>query len=301
MRIVTYGNPGTERAGILTDRGIVDLALALERSGGVPTTDTRVFLEQDGWRSALDRAATAGRTLEVIADAKVRIGAPLVFPRKVMIAGANTYSHLKEAEPLVGKVEPSRQPMVLGKSTSAICGPNDDIIMPPETRKLDYEVELGVVIGRTAHRIKPADVKHFVAGFMVTNDVSARDVQLAEHETVAFYRTHYLGKSFPTFLPTGPALVTVDEFTWGKPFKLVTKINGEIRQNGDTGDLIHGIEELIAYTSNYMPLYPGDFFQTGSPAGVAFFMQPQRFLNPGDVCRCEIEGVGAIENRVRAE
>ena len=105
MRIVTYGNPGTERAGLLTDRGIVDLARALDRAGGVPTTDPRVFLEQDGWRAALDRAATAARSLEAIPQDSVRIGAPIVFPRKVMIAGANTYSHLKEAEPLVGKIE----------------------------------------------------------------------------------------------------------------------------------------------------------------------------------------------------
>lgn len=301
MRLVTYGPIGAERAGILVDRGIVDLAAALERAGAVPTTDTRIFLELDGWRSTLDRAANSAKSLPAMAEKSVRLGPPVAVPRKLMIAGANTHSHLKEAEPLLGKVEPPRQPMVLAKATSALCGPYDDMIMPPETKKLDYEVELGVVIGKVAHRIKESEVKHYVAGFMTTNDVSARDVQLAEHESNSFYRVHYLGKSFATFAPTGPALVTADEYTWGKPFKLVTKVNGEVRQSSDTSDLIYSIEELIAYTSRYTTLYPGDIFQTGSPAGVAFFMKPQRFVQIGDRVTCEIEGVGTIENVVRAE
>ena len=301
MRIVTYGTKGAERAGIFLERGIVDLANALASAGAVPTTDTRTFLEQDGWRSTLDRAASAAKSLPVIDPKSVRLGPPVAFPRKLMIAGANTYSHLKEAEPLLGKVEPPSQPMVLGKATSAICGPYDEMILPPETKKLDYEVELGVVIGRTAHRIREADVRNYVAGFMTTNDVSARDVQLAEYESNSFYRVHYLGKSFDTFAPTGPALVTPDEFTWGAPFKLLTKVNGEIRQSSDTSDLIYSIEALIAYVSRHMTLFPGDIFQTGSPAGVAFFMRPPRFVQPGDIVRCEIYGIGAIENVVHAE
>lgn len=301
MRLVTYGAKGAERAGILTDRGIVDLAKALDRAGAVPTTDPRLFFEQDGWRSTLDKAATAARSLETIAPNSVRLGAPVPVPRKLLIAGANTFSHLKEAAPLLGKIDPPRQPMILGKGTSSICGPTDDMILPPETKKLDYEVELGVVIGRTAHRIKEADVKHYIAGFMTTNDVSARDVQLAEWEENTFFRVHYLGKSFDTFAPCGPALVTPDEFTWGKPFSLVTKVNGQVRQSSDTTDLVYGIEALIAYASRHMTLYPGDVFQTGSPAGVAIFMRPPAFVQAGDVVRCEIEGVGTIENRVVAE
>src|SRR5262245_4618691 len=143
--------------------------------------------------------------------------------------------------------------------------------------------------------------KGYVAGFTVTNDVSARDIQLAEHEKNPFFRVHYIGKSFDTFCPAGPALVTVDEFTWGKPLKMSTKVNGEIRQNSDTSDLYFGIEALVAYASRSMTLFPGDIIATGSPAGVAYFMNPQRFLQPGDFVCCEIEGVGVIENRVRPE
>ena len=229
-----------------------------------------------------------------------RLGPPVPLPRKLMIAGANTYSHLKEAEPLLGKVEPPRQPMILGKATSALCGARDDIILTAETKKLDYEVELGGVMGKTAYRIKPSDVKNHVAGFATTNDVSARDMQLAEHESMAFYRVHYIGKSFDSFAPMGP-LVTLDELQWGKSLKLRTEVNGEVRQDGETSDLIFGIEELVSYISRFMTLYPGDVIQTGSPAGVAFFMKPQRFLRDGDLVRCEVEGLGAIENRVRAQ
>jgi 2-keto-4-pentenoate hydratase/2-oxohepta-3-ene-1,7-dioic acid hydratase in catechol pathway len=299
MRLVSYGQKGAERAGILLERGVVDLAQALERSGaGVPVSDLRLFLEQPDWRSALERAVGAAKQLQPLGG--VRLGAPVPLPRKLMIAGANTYSHLKEAEPLLGKVEPPRQPMILGKATSAICGPQDDILLTAETKKLDYEVELGVVLGRTAYRIKPAEVKHYVAGFTTTNDVSARDVQLAQHETNSFYRVHYLGKSFDTFAPMGP-LVTLDDLEWGKSLKLRTEVNGEVRQTGDTSDLIFGVEELVSYISRFLTLYPGDIIQTGSPAGVAFFMQPQRFLRHGDRVRCEVEGLGAIENVVREQ
>lgn len=301
MRIVSYGPQDAERAGIHTDRGIIDLFAALQAAGEAPTTDLIQLLERPQWRAALDRAGSSSKNLPVIDPAAVRIGAPVPVPRKLMIAGANTFSHLKEAEPLLGKVDPPRQPMVLAKASSSVCGPRDDIILPPQTKKLDYEVELGVVIGKRAHRISESQVRDHIAGFMTTNDVSARDVQLAEHEANSFYRVHYLGKSFDTFAPCGPAMVTTDEFVWGQPFSLVTKVNGAVRQSSDTSDLIYGIEALVAYISCYMTLLPGDVIQTGSPAGVAFFMSPQAFLQDGDVVRCEIEGVGVIENRVRHE
>jgi 2-keto-4-pentenoate hydratase/2-oxohepta-3-ene-1,7-dioic acid hydratase in catechol pathway len=191
--------------------------------------------------------------------------------------------------------------MVLAKGTNAICGPFDDLIFPLQTKKLDYEVELGVVIGKVTDHISEGDVKHHLAGFMTTNDVSARDVQLAEYESNSFFRVHYLGKSFNTFAPMGPAMVTVDEFEWGKPFGLVTKVNGEIRQNSDTNDLIYGIEALVSYISHHMTLYPGDVIQTGSPAGVAFFMNPQKFLQVGEIVTCEIAGLGSISNKVVGE
>ena len=157
------------------------------------------------------------------------------------------------------------------------------------------------MIGRTARRIRESDVRHYVAGFVTTNEVSARDLQLAEHEDNAFFRVHFIGKSYDTFCPMGPALVTTDEFEWGRPMGLRTLVNGAVRQSSDTSDLVFGFEALVAYCTRAMTLFPGDIICTGSPAGVAFFMKPQAFLQPGDVVRCEVDGVGVIENRVRAE
>ena len=301
MRLISYGPFGSERAGFLDGDKIIDLEQAMKAAGAEkPANDMRLFLERPGWRTILDRAYAA-RTQVTPVQGPVRLGAPVPVPRTLIIAGANTKSHIAEAGAVLGETVAPREPMLLAKATSCICGPNDDIIHPPETNKLDYEVELAVVIGRKARRIGEKDVKEYVAGFTVSNEASARDIQLAEHEKNPFFRTHYIGKSFDTFCPLGPALVTVDEFTWGKPLRMTTKVNGETRQDSDTDDLYFGIETLVSYASRSQTLYPGDFILTGSPAGVAFFLKPQRFLKPGDVVRCEIEQVGVIENRVRAE
>lgn len=302
MRLVSYGPFGAERAGILAEENIVDLEQAMQAAGAeAPVSDMRLFLEQPNWRSTLDRAFAARGKVAPVPAGSVRLGAPVPVPRSLIIAGANTKTHIAEAGAVLGETVAPREPMLLAKATSSLCGAHDDIILPPETKKLDYEVELGVIIGRKARRISEKDVKDHVAGFTVLNEVSARDIQLAEHEKNPFFRVHYIGKSFDTFCPAGPALVTVDEITWGAPLRMSTTVNGEIRQQSDTSDLYFGIETLIAYASRSMTLFPGDVFATGSPAGVAFFMKPPRFLQPGDVVRCEIEGIGAIENRVRAE
>ena len=147
MRLVSYGPKWEERAGILTDSGIVDLEGAMRASGaGVPTSDTRLLLEQADWRRLLDKAFAARGSMKPI-DPWVRLGAPVPAPRQMLIAGANTKSHIAEAAPVLKDVAPPREPMILAKSTSSLCGPFDEVIHPPETKKLDYEVELGVVIG----------------------------------------------------------------------------------------------------------------------------------------------------------
>lgn len=296
MKLVSYGAFGKERAGILDGGKIIDLERA-----GAPSADLRVILEQPDWRGVVERAFASRGSVKAIEATSVRLGSPVPVPRSLVIAGANTKSHFKEARPLLGDVPPPRQPMILGKATSCLCGPFDDVIHPPETTKLDYEVEVGLVIGKRARRIKESQVREHTAGFTTLNEMSARDIQLAEHEGIAFYRVHFLGKSFDTFCPAGPALVTVDEFEWGKPLRMRTEVNGQVRQSSDTSDLFFGFDTLVSYISQFMTLFPGDIIATGSPAGVAFFMKPPGFLKPGDVVRCEVEGVGAIENRIRAE
>jgi 2-keto-4-pentenoate hydratase/2-oxohepta-3-ene-1,7-dioic acid hydratase in catechol pathway len=298
---VSYGPAGQERAGFLRDDTIVDLERAMAAGGlAGPTADMRLFLERLDWRRDLDRLAAA-RADGASADAGgVRLGPPVPLPRKLLIAGANTVSHMREAHPFT-KAAPPKQPMVLAKATSSLCGPTDDIVLPPETTKLDYEVELAVVIGRTARRITAQDVPQYLAGYAAFNDVSARDVQLAQHEDNPFYRVHFFGKSFDTFAPMGPHLVTTDEIPWGEELTLRTWVNGQLRQEGDTGDLYFGIAELVAYCSAMLTLHPGDVIATGSPAGVAYFMNPPAFLQPSDLVACEVGRVGRLENRVRAE
>ena len=302
MRVVSYGPKWQERAGILADGTIVDLESAMRAAGaGHAVSDVRALLEQPDWRRLLERAFTARSKAQSVDAKSVRLGAPVPFPRQMLIAGANTKSHIAEATAVLKDPKPPREPMILAKSISSLCGPYDDVIHPPETKKLDYEVELGVVIGKRCRRIKESEVRDYIAGYMTVNEMSARDIQLAEHEANPFYRVHFLGKSFDTFCPTGPALVTADEIEWGKPLKMRTEVNGEVRQNSDTSDLYFGIEALVSYCSRGTTLFAGDIIVTGSPAGVAFFMKPPRFLKPGDRVRCEIEAVGAIENRIRAE
>jgi 2-keto-4-pentenoate hydratase/2-oxohepta-3-ene-1,7-dioic acid hydratase in catechol pathway len=302
MRLVSYGPKWQERAGILADGAIVDLESAMRAAGAATSvSDVRLLLEQPDWRRLLDRALAARGKAQSVDAKSVRLGAPVPSARQMLIAGANTRSHIAEAAPVLKDPRPPREPMILAKSISSLCGPFDDVIHPPETRKLDYEVELGVVIGKRCRRIKESAVREHIAGYMTCNEMSARDIQLAEHEANPFYRVHFLGKSFDTFCPAGPALVTADEIEWGKPLKMRTEVNGEVRQNSDTSDLYFGIEALVAYCSRSTTLFPGDIIVTGSPAGVAFFMKPPRFLKPGDSVRCEIEAVGAIENLIRAE
>ena len=302
MRLVSYGPKWQERAGILADGTILDLDSAMWAAGaGTPVSDVRALLEQPDWRRLLERAFAARGKAQTVQAKAVRLGAPIAFPRQMLIAGANTKSHIAEAAPVLKDPRPPREPMILAKSISSLCGPYDDVIHPPETQKLDYEVELGVVIGKRCRRVSESQVREHIAGYMTVNEMSARDIQLAEHEANPFYRVHFLGKSFDTFCPTGPALVTTDEVEWGKPLKMRTEVNGEVRQDSDTSDLYFGIEALVAYCSRGTTLFPGDIIVTGSPAGVAFFMKPPRFLKPGDRVRCEIETVGVIENRIRAE
>lgn len=296
MRLVSYGPKWQERAAILHGDQIIDLQHA-----GAPSSDLRVILEQPDWRQVLDKAYSAGRSVKPIDVKSVRLGAPVPVPRQLLIAGANTKSHIAEAAPVLKDPSPPREPMILAKATSSLCGPFDDVIHPPETNKLDYEVELGVVIGRRCRRINESQVKDHIAGYMTVNEMSARDIQLAEHEANPFYRVHFIGKSFDTFCPTGPAMVTADEIEWGKPLRMRTEVNGKVRQDSDTSDLYFSIEALVSYCSRGMTLFPGDIIVTGSPAGVAFFMKPPKFLKPGDRVRCEVENVGAIESFIRAE
>ena len=221
-----------------------------------------------------------------IADAQLL--APIERPGKYLAIGMNYGKHLEEADRL-GVPRASHQ-VWFNKQTTCLSGPYDPI-ETGATEKLDYEVELGAVIGKIAKNVTEADAKNYVFGYVVANDVSARDFQFHS-------QTMTMGKSFDTHGPIGPWIVTADEIADPHALELKCFVNGEQRQASNTRHMIANLWQQIAYLSSAFTLEPGDLIATGTPEGVGIGMQPPVFLQPGDVVRCEIEGIGAIENTV---
>ncbi len=220
----------------------------------------------------------------------VRLLAPIERPGKYLAIGMNYRKHVQESER--AGISASKQQMWFNKQTSCLAGPYDPID-PGVTEKLDYEAELGVVIGSPAKYVSVEDAPRHVFGYFVANDVSARDWQF--HSP-----TFTIGKSFDTYGPIGPWITTADEVPDPHALRLTCRVNGEVRQSTSTGDMIYDIWEQISYLSTAFTLESGDLLATGTPEGVGGAMDPQRFLVEGDVVRCEIEELGAIENRVAA-
>lgn len=294
MRLMNVRDAGGKDTCVVSDGDrIVDVTAA----EGVPGLDVLAFLGRPDWRTVAEAAlARHGRPAEGGLPDRSRLGPVVTRPRNVIVAGANTRSHLAEAAVYTGAAPP-RRPMVLAKSPNTVNGPYDDIRYPPETDSLDYEGELGVVVGQRIHRASEAEVNRAIAGFTIVNDVSARDFQLSSWEDNTFYRTHFLGKSFDGFCPCGPVIVTPDEWGDADTKTLRTWVNGELRQEATLDDLYFPANHLVSYVSHVLTLEPGDVVLTGSPAGVGAFHE-KGYLKPGDVVRCAIDGIGEIENRI---
>ena len=265
--------------------------------------DTRVVpLTGLGFATMLDLigAGEAGlaRVRERVASAPagpalvdVSLLAPIERPSKYLAIGMNYAKHLEEADKL--GVKRSAHQTWFNKQTTCLAGPYD-AIDPGVTEQLDYEVELGAVIGIRAKSVSEADALRHVFGYFVANDVSARDWQF--HTP-----TFTMGKSFDTHGPIGPWIVTADEVPDPQALRLRAWVNGELRQDSNTGQMIHSLAKQIAYLSTAFTLESGDLIATGTPEGVGVGMEPQQFLKAGDVVRCEIDGIGAIENRVAVD
>lgn len=271
MKLLRYGNLGEERPGLLDDEGrIRDL-------GGIIADIDPATLSPE----ALERlAATAVESLPLIADG-VRIGAPVARIGKLVAIGLNYSDHAVEA----GLPLP-QEPVVFLKATSAICGPDDPILIPPGAEKVDWEVELAIVIGSRARHVRREDAATHIAGYTIVNDVSERAYQLERGGTWD------KGKSYDNFAPTGPWLVTADEVDAGT-LSIWTEVNGERRQDGNTANMIFDIATIVSYVSAFMTLEPGDVIATGTPAGVALGQKPHPvYLRAGDVVRLGIDGLG---------
>lgn len=230
-------------------------------------------------------AELASRPPDVKADG-IRLLAPLPQPSKVIGVGLNYRNHAIES----GMAIPT-EPIVFSKFATAVIGPEMPIRLPEISAEVDFEAELAVVIGRRGRNVSRGDAMNYVAGYTIANDVSARDWQLKRPGG-----QWILGKTFDTFCPLGPALVTADEVPDPHNLRIQLRLNGETMQDSTTSELIFRIDQLIAYLSRVFTLEPGDVVLTGTPPGVGFARKPPVYLKPGDVCEVEIEGLGILRN-----
>ncbi|MGR3312647.1 fumarylacetoacetate hydrolase family protein [Roseovarius indicus] len=271
MKLLRFGPQGQEKPGILDSEGQVR-----DLSGKVADfVGSSVSLE------ALDAIRGINPESLPLVENPGRIGACLASVPNFFCIGLNYAKHAAETG-----AEPPKEPIIFSKASSALCGPNDAVIIPRNSVKGDWEVELGVVIGRETLYVSEADALSHVAGYCVINDVSEREFQAERGGQ------WIKGKSAPTFGPTGPWLVTADEVADPQKLDLSLSLNGETVQNSNTDDMIFGVAEIIAYMSNFMKLMPGDIIATGTPSGVGLGMKPPRFLKPGDVMELTVEGLG---------
>jgi len=280
MKLLRYRDPDRVHLGALQGGGIVPL-------DGLPFAAMRDIVAATPSELASVRDYVAASTPQIDLTS-VSLLPPIERPGKYLAIGMNYSKHVEESS-RIGVAAPKQQ-LWFNKQTSCISGPFDDIVRGV-TEKLDYEVELGVVIGKAAKEVSEDGARNHVFGYFVANDVSARDWQF--HSP-----TFTVGKSFDTHGPMGPWIVTADEITDPHGLGLRTLVNGERRQSSNTSQMIYNIWQQIAYLSTAFTLESGDLLATGTPEGVGVGMTPPRFLVPGDIIRCEIDSIGAIENTV---
>jgi 2-keto-4-pentenoate hydratase/2-oxohepta-3-ene-1,7-dioic acid hydratase in catechol pathway len=283
MKLATFTYSGQTRIGVVVGDELADLA-----STKLPT-DMVSLLE--GGPSMLDAVRAALPTAPRLPLSSVRIEAPVLRPRKFLGLGASYGSHIKEVAHIM---PPPKHQTWFNKQVTCVNGPYDDIEMPSVSNTLDYEGELAIVIGARGRNVKGPSVRQMIAGFTVCNDVSVREWQMRAS-------TATLGKSFDTHGPLGPWIVSTDELPNIHNLSLRTWVNGELRQDGNTSDLIYRFGEMIEELTTVFTLEPGDVLATGTPAGVGGARQPPEYLKIGDVVKVEIEGIGHIQNRVVAQ
>lgn len=279
MKLLRYGLPGAEKPGLLGPDGRVrDLSVLIPDIG-----PDQLRPETLRALSSLPPAAlpeVAGRP---------RLGPPVTGIRQFIAIGLNYSDHAAEA-----KLPVPEEPVIFLKGVSSICGPEDDLVPPPGSQKLDWEVELAIVIGSEAYCIGDDQAQSHIAGYMLANDISERSFQLERGGTWD------KGKAAPGFGPLGPWLVTADEITNVQSLDLWLDVNGVRQQSGSTADMIFGVDHLVGYVSRFMRLLPGDVIITGTPAGVALGREESAFLRPGDLVELGISGLGQQTLRVRA-
>jgi 2-keto-4-pentenoate hydratase/2-oxohepta-3-ene-1,7-dioic acid hydratase in catechol pathway len=282
VKLIRFGERDRERPGVLHPDGHRVDASAFGEDWD------EAFFSGDGPARLEQWLARHGRRCPTVLDS-VRLGPCIARPSKIVCIGLNYAGHVRET----GAATPT-EPVVFFKSTTALCGPNDDLVIPPGAGKTDWEVELAIVIGQRASYVPEERAMEHVAGFALHNDYSEREWQLERGGQWV------KGKSFDTFAPIGPFLATRDELPNPHALRLWLAVNGETYQDSSTADLIFGIPALVTYLSQFMTLLPGDVISTGTPQGVGLGMQPPRYLTAGDVVELGIDGLGTQRQRVIA-
>jgi 2,4-diketo-3-deoxy-L-fuconate hydrolase len=278
MRLIRYGVPGHERPGIWSEDGIVDLRAIFPT---IPDIGEAFFAE--GWLEKAGSVNAAPQKMDV------RLGPPVARPSKIICLGKNYPEHARE-----GGFDMPEAPLLFCKTPNALNGPFDPVLLPRSSDQIDWEVELAVVIGKAGKRIAASQALDHVAGYTVMNDVSGRRAQFAHSQW-------FRGKSFDTFAPLGPVLVTPDAIGDAQNLCLTAKVNGQLMQEGNTREMLFRIESIIADVSEDITLTPGDIISTGTPAGVGIFRDPPVVLKAGDEVECWVEKIGAIRNRIVAD
>ncbi len=274
MKLIRFGEPGQEKPGLLLHD---DLAID---ASAVTNDYDEAFFANDGL-SRLQFWFDQERRVAPRVPSGTRFGPPVARPGKIVCIGLNYSDHAKEAG-----LEAPAEPVIFFKATSALVGPNDNLIIPKNSKKTDWEVELAVVIGKRAQYVEKADAMDHVAGFALHNDYSERAFQVERGGQWV------KGKSCDTFAPLGPFLATKDEIDDVHNLRMWLKVNGEYKQQGNSGNMIFDIPTIVSYVSQFMTLLPGDVISTGTPAGVGLGFTPPQYLKPGDVVELGIEGLG---------
>ena len=280
MKLLRYGQTGAEKPGLLDAGGVIrDLSGHVADVGGAALAPESL--------AALARLDPA--SLPAVSG-NPRIGPCVAGVGKFICIGLNYSDHAAET----GATVPP-EPIIFMKATSAIVGPDDDVLIPRGSQKTDWEVELGVVIGKTAKYVSEAEALDYVAGYCLAHDVSERAFQTERHGQWT------KGKSCDTFGPIGPWLVTKDEVADPQDLKMWLKVNGQTMQDGSTRTMVYGVAYLVSYLSQFMSLQPGDVISTGTPPGVGMGMKPPRYLKAGDVVELGIDGLGTQRQNVKAD
>jgi 2,4-diketo-3-deoxy-L-fuconate hydrolase len=278
MKLIRFGSVNQEKPGIEVDGKRYDVSHLVDDY-------TETFFAEEGLKRLASFEPVSAREI----SRETRLGCPVARPGKIICIGLNYQKHAAESG-----MEVPKEPVVFFKATSSIIGPFDDVIIPKNSVKTDWEVELAVVIGKRANYVTEAEAMEHVAGYTLHNDISEREFQLERGGQWV------KGKSCDTFAPIGPYLVTKDEISNPHDLNLWLTVNGEKHQDGNTNDFIFNIPEVVSYLSQFMSLMPGDIISTGTPEGVGLGFDPPVYLKPGDVMELGVDGLGVSRQEVKS-